>query len=416
MAALSPLLLMYLVVWAVLAPGSAPVGDEGPLLGAARRLTEGTYALPGASDGTKFLWHGPGLPALLSPFLALRIPMPDLRLLVGPVVMFAAVLLFYRLLRLRRPRRDALIGAYALGLYAPAYQTLPSLHKEPLALLLVIVAMDAGVRFARGGRRRHVAVAALALGGLVMTRLEYGWVVIGLAALTAAWWLFARTRSHDDGRVRAARRWALVGAGGALACIPWLAYTYDLTGHLMYWGNSGGMSLYWMSQSGPGQLGQWHALHTVLHDPRLAAYRPFLNYVNSLGPLESDLTLRHAATVAALQHPLSYLVNLAANVGRMFVGVPFSFTLPVAVLAGLIAFNATLLAAVAAAAARVRRARRSLPDEALPFFLFAGLALVIHLLPSAEPRMLIPVLPIAIWLIVQALVGPRTDRALSEAT
>jgi 4-amino-4-deoxy-L-arabinose transferase-like glycosyltransferase len=312
------------------------VGDEGPLLGAAQRLAEGQYAVTTAANGTKFLWHGPGLPAVLSPLVELRVPLADIRLL-GPLLLFAATLAFYRLLRLRLSRRAALIGAYALGLYAPAYETLPSLHKEPLALLLVVVAMDAGTRYTRHGRRRHLAIAGLALGGLVMTRLEYGWVVTALAAAAALWWLRERRARPEQSRTRRASRWALVAFAGFTACLPWLAYTYDLTGHLFYWGNSGGLQLFWMAQSGSGQLGQWHAVHTVFNDPRLAIYRPFFRYLKTLNPLQADLALRHAALTGALRHPATYFVNVLANLARIFVGAPFSFALPAAVVAGLVA-------------------------------------------------------------------------------
>jgi hypothetical protein len=402
------------LVWALLNPGPFPVGDEGPFLSAAQRITEGTYADPTATNGVHFLWHGPGLPALLTPLLELRVPLTAMRLL-GPLLLFAAVLAFYRLLRLRLPRRRALVAAYALGLYAPAYETLPSLHKEPLALLLVIVAMDAGTRYARYARPQHLAVAGLALGGLVMTRLEYGWVVTALSVATTIWWLRER-RAHPS-EAGGARRWALVAAAGFVASVPWLFYTYDLTGHLFYWGNSGGLSLYWMAQSGRGQIGQWHAVHTVFRDPRLAGYRPFFRYLKSLHPLQADLALRHAAVNAALARPGAYLVNVLANVDRIFFGLPFSFSLPLPVLAGLVAFNGTLLAAVGAAVTKVVRARQSLPPEAVPFLLFAGLAFAIHLLTSAEPRMLIPIVPALVWLIAHALSRPgRFDPAPAPVT
>jgi hypothetical protein len=97
-------------------------------------------------------------------------------------------------------------------------------------------------------------------------------------------------------------------------------------------------------------------------------------------------------------------------VGRILFGLPFSFTLPLPALAGLVAFNGTLLAAVGAAVMRVVRARRSLPPEAVPFLLFAALAFAIHLLTSAEPRMLIPIVPALIWLIAHGLSRPgRVD-------
>ena len=79
-----------------------------------------------------------------------------------------------------------------------------------------------------------------------------------------------------------------------------------------------------------------------------------------------------------------------------------TFTTDIADNAGLALFNGALLAALVAAGASLRRARRPLPPEALPFLLFFGLGLAVHLLPTAEPRMVVPLIPIPLWLIGQA--------------
>ncbi len=401
---LAPLLGGFLVTWGISATGGTPISDEGPFLAAARRLLHGHYAAAGAMDGTKFLWHGPGLPGLISPLVALGTPLPVIRLL-GPLLLFVAVVLFYRLLRLRLSRRAALIGAYALGLYGPMYEGITSsLQKEPLALLMSVIALYGTARYVSDGRRRYLALAGLALGGLAMTRLEYGWVLAALLAVAAVWWLVACIRHGADApRARTARRWTLVCAVAMLACVPWLAYTYSITHHLFYWGNSGGISLYWMSSPASSQLGQWHASHTVFADPRLAAYRPLFHYLATLSPLQRDLTLRHLAIVQAEGHPAKYALNLLANVGRMFFGFPFSFTLSAGVLVGLVLFNTALLGGLTAAAVYLRRSRRPLPPEAAPFLWFAALAVVVHLFPSAEPRFLIPLIPVPIWVMAHAL-------------
>ncbi len=408
---LLPLLALFVVYSLMTAPGR-PSGDEVPIIGAAHRLLQGHYAVLGTMDSTKFLWHGPGLPALIAPLVALGIPLDALRL-TSPLLMFAAALMFYRLLSLRLSRRGALIGAYAMGLYAPAYYMLGTVAKEPLALLCLIAALDGTARFMNSGRRRYAVLAGLSLAALAMTRLEYGWVIPGALICGIVWWCGARLR-RGPGRTVMARRWTAICAVGMLACLPWLAYTYAITHHVFYWGNSGGISLYWMSSPSPGQLGEWHASHTVYTDPTLAAYRPFFHYVSSLGPLQADLKLQHVALVQALGHPAKYLLNLVANVGRMFVGFPFSFTLSPAVIAGLALFNGTLIAGLIAAGISLRRARRSLPPEAGPFLLLFGLGLVVHLLPTAEPRMLVPLMPIPLWLIGQAL--HRRSRARTGAS
>jgi hypothetical protein len=234
---------------------------------------------------------------------------------------------------------------------------------------------------------------------VAMTRLEYGWVITGALAAGLAWWLLARIRHGPTERTQAARRWTVICAVGMLACTPWLAYTYAITGHLFYWGNSGGISLYWMSSPSPNQLGEWHAFHTVNSDPALAGYRPFFHYLATLGPLRGDLKLQHVAVAQALGHPAKYALNLLANVGRLFFGFPFSFTLSAAVIGGLIAFNGALLVGVLAAGRSLLRARSPLPPETMPFLLLLGGGLLVHLLPTAEPRMMVPLIPVAVWLI-----------------
>jgi hypothetical protein len=399
---LLPVLALLVLVSVLMDPGR-PTGDEVPLIAAAHRILQGRYAVIGTMDGTKFLWHGPGLPALLAPFVALGVPLQGLRL-ISPLLMFVAVLLFYRLLRLRLSRRGALIGAYALGLYAPAYYVIGTVSKDPLALVLSIGALDGTARYLKYHRPRAAVIAGLSLAALAMTRLEYGWVLAAALAVALGWWTIMRARDRRvPERTQAARRWALICALGMLACLPWLLYTYALTGRPFYWGNSGGISLYWMSSPSLNQLGEWHASHTVFANAGLAAYRPFFHYLATLGPVQGDLELQHVAVVQALAHPAKYGLNLLANVGRTFFGFPFSFTLPAAVIAGLIAFNGALLVGLVAAGTSLIRCRSRLPDEALPFVAFAVVGFCVHLFPTSEPRMMIPLIPVPIWLMSQAL-------------
>jgi hypothetical protein len=410
---LLPLLALFLI-FSVIDPGHAANGDEGPLISAAHRLLQGHYAVLGTKDGTQFLWHGPGLPALLAPLVALGVPVGGLRL-TSPILMFASVLMFHRLLRLRLSPRAALIGTYALGLYGPAYYAIGTISKDPLALLLSICMLDGAARYLKHGGAHHAVIAALSFGALAMTRLEYGWVITAALVLGLAWWLAARVRNGQaPERTLSARRWTLVCALSMLVCLPWLIYTYSITAHPFYWGNSGGISLYWMASPSASQLGEWHASHTVFSSPALAAYRPLFGHLATLSPLQGDLELQHLAVAHALAHPTKYALNLVANVGRMFAGFPFPFTLPVVWVVGMIVINGALFAALLAAGLSLRRTRSPLPPETVPFLLFASLGLAVHLLPSAEPRMVLPLIPVPIWLIGQAF-SRRVSRRASPA-
>lgn len=377
---LAPLLPLWVGVGLVRA-GPGTTGDEPSLLRYGQRLLDGGYATVHSSDATLVLWHGPGLPALLAPLLALDLPLAALRL-TAPLLLFAAVLLFHRLLLLTVPPRWALAGALALGLYLPFGELVGSLHKEPLALVLLVAAMIGATRHLADGGRGWLALAGLSLAALTMTRLEYGWVLLVLLAAAGLWWARERTPL----RRRAVAVCALAVAG----CLPWLLYTWSLTGRVLYWGNAGGLSLYWMAPH-PGQTGTWHAVHTVFADPSLAPFRPFFRRLGTLPPIERDVALQHAAIAATLHEPLAYARNLLANVGRM------GFTTPL-----FAAFNAALLTALAVAIGAARRRRATLPPQAAPFAAFLLAAFAVHLLPSAEPRLAMLLVPLLLWFAVQA--------------
>ncbi|GAC1321072.1 MAG: hypothetical protein NVSMB25_14300 [Thermoleophilaceae bacterium] len=391
---------------ALASPGPRPLGDEGPLLAYASRLLDGTYAQPHTMDAVSYLWHGPGIPVVLAPFRAAGIPLTVTRF-AGALALFAAVVAFERMLRLRLSPPLALAGAFALGLYAPFLITLPSIHKEPFALLAMALAALWLARYLSFGRRREMALAGAALGALAMIRVEYGWVIVALLGFCVGWRLVGNERTGPS-------RYAAVLGVALAACLPWLAYTFDLTGRPFYWGNSGGTSLYWMSPTaGPGQSGQWHSGHAVFHEPALAGYRPYSIRLGRLAPLARDLELQRSALSNIRARPPSYVRNVAANLGRLWFMLPYSPSPPAAVLLLYGAFNLVLLAGLAWAVGILIRARRRLPPETLPMAAIAVAGLGVHLPLSAEPRLLLPLVLPMIWMITQAAGLRRHDGSVA---
>ena len=379
--------------------------DEGVFLGYAERLTEGDYALEGGLD-VELLWFGPALPLLLAPLVELGLPVEVLRL-VGPLLLTLALLAFHRLLRQYVGPVAAIAGTAALGLYFPLYRLLPRLYTEPLAILLFVLAMLAGARGVRDGGLRWLAVAGACLGGLALTRLEYGTVLaialaVCLAALAVPSW-----------RVTA-RRGAAIFAVSLAVCVPWLAYTYDVTGEPFYWGNSGGLSLYWMAPDDPRDLGEPHPVHEVFANPDLAHHRPFFRSIESLGPVEHNEALQEEATERISDDPLGYGARVAANFSRLWFRAPFSYegigvkTLFYAVP------GAILLAALALACWRLLRRRAQLPRELAPFLLVAAGGFGVHLLAAGYPRSIAPLVPVMVLLIVLAAARPPLKGAGSR--
>lgn len=406
---LLPLLVLYLVVCAFGQPGGDPVRDEPDLLAAAARLLHGQLVPVGPPLTPRaYLWHGPGLAVLLAPLVALDLPLQAIRF-VEPLLLGSAVLLFHRLLRIRLARRPALIGSYAFGLYLPFLAVVSSVHKEPLAILIVVAGMFALSRGLASGRRRWLAASGACLAALAMVRLEYGWVTFALLAAALLTWAIRR---HS----LIARRLVVVTVIASALCLPWLTYTHHLTGQYAYWGSSSGLSLFWMSPTLPGETGQWHSPTLVASDPALAAERPLFARVAALDPVAGDRLLREQARRNVAARPAAYVRNVIANLGRLLLSYPMKPT-SVTTITVDGAWNVALLAGVIAAVGTGRRRRRDVPPEALPILVFAALSILVHLPASTSLRMLLPIAPALLWL---AAVGAGRwsrvipDQALGE--
>ena len=186
----------------------------------------------------------PRPPLLLLGPVAVGVPIELIRL-TGPLLLFAALLVFYALLRRSVRPGLALAATWALGLYLPFFTVLTNLHSEPLAAFRRRRDVRDCPR-ARGRKRRLACRRQRAR--LPGSRSH--------ASTTAGCTRSCSRRCSCGGRCRGQgpRRLA---AMAALACAcPVVAYTASETGRLFVWGNSGSLSLYWMlpRAGGPWRL------------------------------------------------------------------------------------------------------------------------------------------------------------------
>ena len=403
MTALLPCLLVFIAA-TLAVPFARETGDEANYLAYAERLIQGGYAELRSPWPVDYLWHGPGLPLVLAPMLAIGAPLEVIRL-VDPLLLWGALVVFFKLTAEYTNERVALRSSYALLLYLPFYTVLGPLHVEPLATFLFTLGVFFSVRVVRGSRGAQWW-AGLAFGLLALSRVEYGWVLL-VGAVAALGWLVLRRQSV------LARQLATVSCVGLLCCVPWLAYTYSLTDRLFYWGNSGGLSLYWMSAPTEGNLGDWHPPFISSGDSFLSSNAPAVRpnqslfaRVRRLPPLEQDPRLQELAIGNIRDRPDVYLSNLVNNTSRLIFNFPYSYsaqtdrpliyTLP----------NAVLLGALGVAGAIQLHDRRRLRPEVLLVATLLLLGFAIHLPVAAYGRYMLPLMPAATYVVVVSLV-PR---------
>jgi hypothetical protein len=371
--------------------GQGP-SDEKNFLYYAHRLVHGHYADRHAGVG-KFLWHGPGLPLLVAPLVAVGVPPTAIRL-VGPIALFVGAIGMRQLLRRYMPEHRALLGTYAFALYWPFYTVLPQLLSEPLAVALLVWFMVVLIDSLHTGRPRSAIVAGVLFGLLALTRVEFGWVItLGLVA-ALIWFGVARTV--------ASRQLLLIAAAALAICIPWLAYTYKVSGQAFYWSNSSGLSLYWTASPVSGNLGDWQSEPQVFTDPNLAPHRAFFASL-SADPVRQDSQLHRQAIQWIEQQPTNYVRNVTNNASRLVFNTPYSFTpekLSFLFYAVPNSFLLIGLVVLSPLALRLRRNPASAEDVILALL---GVGIFVeHTLVAAYARFFILVIPIVLFFFMRA--------------
>jgi hypothetical protein len=225
---------------------------------------------------------------------------------------------------------------------------------------------------------------------LALTKVFFGYVLVAALAFLVVLWIWRRTPA-----IKTAILPFLVAL---ICCSPYLLYTYSLTGKLFYWGTSGGMSLYWMSTPYPNELGSWFSYRDVKQMPELAPHRKFFATLERLSDVERDEAFKRKAISNIAHYPLRYVSHWFANLGRLLISYPYSFT-PQKLSTYFFVPNVCIafLFVLSIIPALVRRS--VIPFELWILLSFALITLGGESLLSAYERQFMPMIPtLGIWL------------------
>jgi 4-amino-4-deoxy-L-arabinose transferase-like glycosyltransferase len=307
---LFPLFVLYFAVFFTLAKDSIDYGDEARYATYAENLTKGFYA---PSD-TRALPNGPGYPLLLTPFAFFGIPWYWAKML-NPVFMFLAVCFIYSAIRNYMPGKTALFFTYLFGLYPPFYAELWFLLTEPLALMLVSLFALLVIKWFDGGKLRHMLLAAVVCALIALTKVFFGYVASAALLLSLALSKWSTT----------SRKTVSIYAIALLLCVPYLAYTYSITGKFFCWANWGGYTLYWNYTPHPNEIGGWKSSEEVATLPELVHHRPFFEKLQELDCVQRDELMKKKAIENILNNPRKALLNYICNWGRLLLNFPFAY-------------------------------------------------------------------------------------------
>lgn len=373
---------------------STLVGDESRYLYFAQNLVNG-FCSPPSPDIN--LWNGPGYPMLLAPFVALGASLPVMRL-INAILLYATLVFVYKTAVLLSGRsKPALVGATVLACYFPLYHFLLFILTEILSVFLVSLFAYSLVSclLARGKYiTPTLAVASVALAGLMLTKVIFAYVWTGLTIVTGAAALFKKYRQKVS-----VRKLQITLGLAILFCLPYLGYTYSLTGKIFYWSTSGGSSLYAMSTPFSGEYGDWFNIRGFDDKPQRANnHSDLLKAIPIDDQVTADAMLKELAIRNIKKHPLKYAQNVFYNVGRMLFSYPYSYQEQYPYTYRTMLPNMFIFVAMVIGGFLSFRQRKKLPFALGVLLLFAGMYLGGSALVSTYGRMFSIILPVYfIW-------------------
>ena len=385
------------------------VGDEPRYLDGAAGLLSGQFVAPEDPQ----IINGPGYPFLLAPMVALGFSLEAMRL-ANAVLVALAIWFTYRASVPYAGPRWAFGAAAVIAVHPVLLKSASYVYSEALATFCIASfgwAMTTLLRRHGLGQRAGIllpAVCVLALAWLVLTRVLFGYVLVAMTLLVGVWILVRR------GMTRAWRTAFIILVLSFGACIPYLGYTYQLTGQMFKWSTNGGELLYWATSTHPGETGSWFSEIHAISRPELAPnHAAFFERIRPLAALEREAAFRTQALENIRANPVGVLKNWVANINRLAFGFPRSFEAQEVRTTPKVLIQLPILVLFALALFCMARWPRRVPPET---WLLCGMAVIylgLSTVPPATPRYFVVVLP-WIGIVTAAVLGPRLRIRLDD--
>ncbi len=304
-----PLLLLFTIVIILLAKTELRP-DEIRYLNYANNLTQGYFTNP----ENPFLESGPGYPLLLTVFVALKSPIIVIKVFNGLWV-FIGLLFFYQLLLTITSKKIATIMTYVLGLYYPFFIYMSLIYTESFSFLLLCFLLYSFSKISSHGRK-WIIYSILVLGYLILTRYIFAYVSIALIMLLLVGYIFSKKKEIF--------RYLIVCLIGFAFSIPYLFYTYSLTGKIFYWSTISGQGIYWLTTTYENEYGSW--LNFRDDFPGLnPAHKVIYDSIKSKSYVEQNEIVLANAINNIKNNPKIYAYNVIVNSLRFFFQYPISY-------------------------------------------------------------------------------------------
>jgi hypothetical protein len=215
-------------------------------------------------------------------------------------------------------QKTAVFFAVLYGLYYPLFELLPFVLTEVFSVFLITLFSYFFCSLFRKETTKlnKILIPSFFLAYLALTKIFFGYVISVGIFVFVAYSLLKKSKKT--------RTTVLIFTLALFFCIPYLIYTYALTGQIFYWGG-GGSVLYWMSSPYEGEYGDWHSIRLDKSPQRKKNHAEFLDSLAELERIDKMREMKKQAIKNIKKYPKKYFKNWCANVGRMLFSYPYSY-------------------------------------------------------------------------------------------
>lgn len=408
-----PLFLIYLLITIFLSKNIYQ-GDESRYVNFSKNILNGYYANPDLKPG--FLWNGPGYPIIIAPFTYFKAPSIYLKLL-NSILLFFGVILLYKSLRFKLNHNKSLILSYISGLTHPYFfLSITLILTESLAFFLISLSLYSFIRFSYYKKKKDLLVFSLSSGFLILTKVFFSYVFLLCGIISIFFWTVSRNKKKLSYLVK-------LSLTPLLICLPYLFYTYSLTGKMFYWSDAGGSALYPMSTPYEGEYGDWFpSKESVgeLNKSRTATFKKntlkenhlgFIKSLSELNGVEKDQRLKEKAIENIKSNKFKFFKNIIYNFGRVSIRYPFTNREIKPLFLLLFTFHFLLL--LIPLLVSIKKIIFKLIYPNIIILTFFSIFLIETLILSSDSRFIFPIYPILIYIISTLFSDKKTNEHTS---
>lgn len=402
-----PLLLILLSITFLLSENVLQ-GDEGRYLKFSENLLNGYYANPELDQG--FLWNGPGYPIILVPFKFFNFPFILIKVL-NSIFLFFGVIFLYKSLRFNLNHKISLFFSYVGGITHPFFfKSITLILTESLCFFLISISLYYFLKYMNTRNKKYIYIFGISSGFLILTKVFFSYVFLVLGVLSVLLFLFYDKKE---------KFLLKLSFYPFIICIPYLIYTYSLTGKIFYWSDAGGNTLYCMSTPFEGEYGDWFPI-TVdessfienLSKKSFHSFKPntlkknhltFFKSIDSLNGINKDVILKNQALDNIFENKIKFLKNIVYNFGRVSIGYPLTSTYKNPLITISYVFHFSLLLTPLLISIFLIVYKNNLDFKII--LSFFSIFLILTLLLPAGPRFIFPIYPIIIFIVSTLLIN-----------